>query len=64
MTPQYINTDSDTSSIMEQPLTPQEEEQLRTLRRRKAKQIRDQNRQRKYSPRSRYQEAQNTAKES
>lgn len=36
---------------MAQPLTPEEEEQLKELRRRKAKMLRDQKRVRKYSPR-------------
>lgn len=36
---------------MAQPLTPEEEEQLKELRRRKAKINRDQTRVRKYSPR-------------
>jgi hypothetical protein len=36
---------------MAQPLTPEEEEQLKQLRRRKAKHLRDAKRQRKYTPR-------------
>lgn len=36
---------------MAQPLTPEEEEQLKELRRRKAAMTRNQNRVRKYSPR-------------
>lgn len=36
---------------MAQPLTPEEEEQLKELRRRKAAMIRNQKRVRKYSPR-------------
>lgn len=40
---------------MAKPLTPEEEEQLKELRRRKAKAIRDQKRVRKYAPRSKEQ---------
>jgi len=36
---------------MAQPLSPEEEEKLRELRRRKAAMIRNQNRVRRYSPR-------------
>jgi hypothetical protein len=39
---------------MSQPLTSQEEEQLRELKRRKAKQLRDKTRHNKYSPRPKY----------
>jgi hypothetical protein len=54
VTPQVLNRSSDTirtGKQMAKPLTPKEEEQLKELRRRKAKMLRDEKRQRAYTPR-------------